>query len=173
VEDTLRCKKIQKWLVKEPQVLSNWKKNQINLHLKTCKKCRFISQKLSDLANELRSAKEESVPSEITEKIWQEVRTRIKDEPKSEKIRRIRSERHPSIAWGIPSFALVCLLLIFLMLKPWTFWSPENDFNPSSIDVAIESAEIDGKNAQISIFEMSDPDMTFIWLEKTEVQNGG
>lgn len=169
----MHCKKIRKWLLKEPQVLPNWKKNQIDLHLKTCKKCRFVSQKLSDLANELRAAKEESVPSEVTEKIWQEVRTRIKDEPKSEKILRIRFERHPSIAWVIPSFAVVCLLLIFLMLKPWTFWAPENDFGPSSIDVAIESAEIDGQNAQISIFEMNNPDMTFIWLEKTEVHNGG
>jgi hypothetical protein len=36
----------------------------------------------------------------------------------------------------------------------------------ANLDIMIEYAQIDGKEAQITIFKLIDPDMTVIWLEK-------
>lgn len=166
----MHCRKIREWLVKEPESLSGHQREELSNHLKTCDKCDLAFQNLAHLKNEIRRAKETSVPQELILDIWHNVRLNIEKEPISVKPK-FRS--HSIAAWGIPSFAVLCILFIFLLIKPWNALSPENDLKPPSLDVAIESAQIDGKSAQISIFEIKDPEMTFIWLDKNETDNGG
>lgn len=171
----MHCRKIREWLVKEPESLSGHQREELSNHLKTCDKCNLAFQHLANLKNEIRRAKETSVPQELIQDIWQNVRLNIEKEPilVKPKFRSLQFRRHPLAAWGIPSFAVLCILFIFLLIKPWNALSPENDLKPTSLDVAIESAQINGKPAQISIFEIRNPDMTFIWLDKNETNNGG
>lgn len=171
----MHCRKIRKWLVKEPDTLSGYQREALSTHLKTCDQCNLASRYLVQLKDEIQRTKETSIPQELIQDIWQNVRLNIEKEPISTKStsRNLQYRRHSLSAWGIPSFAVLCILLIFLLLEPWNALSPEDDLKSSSLNVTIESAQIDGRPAQISIFEIKNPDMTFIWLDKNETDNGG
>ena len=171
----MHCRKIREWLIKQPETISKNQKNKLTAHLRTCEKCRLASQYLAHLEKEIQTAKETGIPLKITENIWQNVRHGIETKLKSvkQKTSSLRSRRRPLIVWGIPSIVGVGLLILVLLTKPWYETSSNESFDPSPIDVVIESAEIDGQNALISIFEVKNPDMTFIWLYKSETDNGG
>ena len=171
----MRCRKSQKWLLKDPEALSHIERDLLTEHIKTCDKCRATSRHLCRLADELQDAEAILIPPRVAEHLWLTVRRQIEDgremiERKAQS-RRMQSRR--ILSWAIPSFSAVCILFVLLMTKPWSVSPSGENPNSASVDVAVESAEIDGQSAQISIFEMHDPDMIFIWLDKNETLNGG
>ncbi len=168
----MKCRKIRKLLLKDQEALSQDQKKEITLHLKTCEKCRTISQSLYNLEKSIQQSKNENVPSYLTESLWEKVRNRITNISQRGKreIRKTRSHLRPVLIWGIPSFGMVCLLLWLTLTQPWKSLSKNDNFN-SSVDIVIESAQIDRKDAQIAVFETKNPDMTFIWLDKQKTED--
>jgi len=168
----LNCRKIRKLLLKDQEALSQDQKKEIALHLKTCEKCQMISQNLYNLEKSIQQAKNKNVPRYLTESLWEEVRNRItnKSQSKKRKIRETKFHLRPVLIWGIPSFAMVCLLLWLTLTQPWKSLSKNDNLN-SSVDIVIESAQIDRKDAQIAVFETKNPDMTFIWLDKQKTED--
>jgi hypothetical protein len=70
----------------------------------------------------------------------------------------------PAIAYGLGALT-VCLIVLWMTLwqQPRPHYT-EGYFEPSS-DVVIESAEIDGRDAQVMAFRFDDPALTVIWIE--------
>jgi len=169
----LKCKKIRKLLLKDQEVLSENQKKELVLHLKTCEKCRLISQSLYNLEEYLQQLRNENVPPYLNKNLWEEVRDQIKHEYSIEKrkIPKTKLRLRPIFVWGIPSLATLSLLLWLILTQPWESLPKNNKFPSSSIDIVIESAQVDRKDAQIAVFETKNPDMTFIWLEKQKMED--
>ena len=169
----MNCKKIRKLLVKDQETLSEEEKKTIALHIKTCKECRNIFQTLSNLEELTKQLKTETVPAYLTENLWEQVKKQITNKSlrKEKEIFQKRFSLHPALVWSIPSLGVVCLLLWLVLAQPWKSSSRNNKFSHPLIDIVIESAQIDRKNAQIAVFETKNPDITFIWLEKQKTED--
>lgn len=114
-----------------------------------------------------------AVPDSARSGIWEKVRVRIEGKKPAHGKTTIFGGNRPrqALTWGIPSLAAVSLLVIFIV-------NALNDPAKSGIStvqsrVNVESAQIEGQDAEVSIFESTDPEMTFIWLNKPESINGG
>jgi hypothetical protein len=173
----MKCKKARKWLMSESSALTHAQRVKLDQHVQNCEPCRLASRLLDDLQREIQSAKRIGVPQDMTRDIWQNVRLNIDIDPKSKhdigKARVYKPRKTSNLAWGIPALAAVCFLFLMLWIKPLKILWPNKGLVPSTLDVTIESAQIDGQAAQISIFEIKDPEMTFIWLDRVVNDNGG
>ena len=65
-------------------------------------------------------------------------------------------------AWGLSAIAAAGICLVLVFIKP--IRKQANNSTPP-LGIIIESAQIDGQDASISIFESDEPKMTFIWLD--------
>ena len=151
----MRCQTIRKWLSKDPEDLTPQQKDQLTAHLKSCKECSRIDQRLEGLAKALQSFREEKIPPKLTEDLWPSIHDRIRVErkPTKEKSPSARPKIRPAFAWGISSLTILSLLLWMTWTQPWKYPSTEMDTHLASIDVVVESAQIDGEDAQIAVFE--------------------
>ncbi len=166
----MHCRKIKKWLLKNPESLSSLQHKRLDDHIKNCKKCAEEYKALSDMKELLPDLKNQSIPSRVTENFWGNIHASIQSDvvPGASHPRRNTTQGNSWRSWAIPSLAGLCILLIFL-LKPW---GPAIKINQAgdTIGITIESAEIDGQTANIAVFEMTDPNMTFIWLEAQTIE---
>ncbi len=171
----MNCSKARKWLIKKSKSISHAQRAKLDRHIEMCDTCQQVSRSLDKLEEGIHSAKWLTVPNETTQDMWQHVSLHLKTESESKQHQTptTRSYRTPWVSWGVPSFAAVCILCLFLLTKPWRFLASNEKHVSSSLDVTIESAQIDGKAAQISIFEIKNPEMTFIWLDRVTSDNGG
>ena len=141
----------------------------IDSHIANCEKCARDDHAVTSLQDLLKSLQSEPVPSQITNSFWNDIHDKIQMNSPHQSIFNGKTDKrkHQWLTWGVPSFAIVCVFVCILLLRPWgSALHQDGHFN--SFHVMIESAEIDGHTANISVFETADPEMTFIWLD---VQN--
>jgi hypothetical protein len=144
---------------RSPDKLNTVQNEALQAHLRECQACSGIHERLRQV--EIRLGKEErlDVPVSIQESFSASVMARLekKSTAPSRPIRR-------AIAWGAPAFAAAALLLAILFRSP----QPEKAAEPAliaSADIVIESAQVDGRDANVMIFTDKNPDITFVWME--------
>ena len=161
----MHCRRIQKWMTKNPAALSTAQKQKYDSHLKLCATCRKADQALKNLDQDIVNLKSIQTPSWITENFWYAIRNEI--QPKTEQKKHLIRPKfniQTTFAWGIPSLAVICLLLWFVLIKPVKQTTLIFSEIQSS-NIIIESATVDGRDARVMTFQFKNPEFTVIWLE--------
>ena len=136
--------------------LSGEKKEKLTKHLSECPQCQRILAQMKKENSELNAAfaVKDGFPD-----ISAGVLAGIDSLPPE-----VVAAKRSRLSWlkwaGAAAASLAAVLLAFHMLKP------RPDFSPEVQDVLVTFAYIEGKEAVSYIFNASDPDTTFIWLEK-------
>ena len=164
----MRCHTIRTWLIREPETLSERQKRQITGHLDACEKCKHASEHILRLNRAVERFRRETIPHHIATGLWENVKNELVEEVQTTVPSRIPSKRvsRPVWSWAIPSLAAFCVVVFVALFRIWQTSSRATRFDSAALDIAVYSAEIDGQNAQVSIFHTDNPEMTFIWLDK-------
>lgn len=168
----MNCRLAKKWLIRGTDHLTPEEMHRLDAHLKACFRCKEKAESTQMLEQSIQTFRKDSVPDEIIENFDIQVMAQLERIRHSPGIRRSRVvARQPRWAWAIPAISIVFVISILIGTRTWR----DNRSPEASLltDTAIHSAQIDGKDAQISIFEINDPQMTFIWLESPNSENGG
>ena len=170
----MNCKKIKMYLIRDSKTLSKRQLKTMEKHLQHCRECQHLAHRLANLSDSLKKLRNIQAPSHIHDDLWKNVRNRLIQElhPAREYPLKKWCSFRWKVSWGIPVTAAVCTIILIMIFKPWTQLSKTNGQN-HSLAVTIESVEIDNREANVSVFEIQNPDMTFIWLEKSDNSNGG
>lgn len=170
----LNCKKIKTYLIRDSKTLSKRQQKIMEKHLQHCRECQYSAHHLANLSDSLKKLKNIQAPSHMLDDLWKNVRNRLIQElhPAKEYPLKKWYDFRRKVSWGIPVTAAVCTIILIMIFKPWTQLSKPNAQN-HYLAVTIESVEIDNREADVSVFEIQNPDMTFIWLEKSDNSNGG
>ena len=165
----MHCRKVKKLMTQDRDSLNEAQNNQMMKHIEHCPKCREKYERLDHFDDALIASKIQKIPQGISEGLWESVRKELTAEPS-----RIPANQHPkkhrprpALIWGIPSIATACIIILIIWFR--FLPSVQNEQQSDEIgllNVAIYSAQIDGKDAQVSIFQTNDPEMTFVWLDE-------
>ena len=164
----MQCHKIRTWIIREPETLSERQKRRIARHLDACKECKQASEQILQLNRAVERSRRETIPRHIATGLWENVKDQLGEESQTTVPSRISSKRvsRPVWSWAIPSPAAVCVIVFLALLRSWQTSSHVMRIDSAAFDIAVYSAEIDGQDAQVSIFHTDNPKMTFIWLDK-------
>jgi hypothetical protein len=136
-------------------------------HIQECARCRQKYEQQVRFNQAISASQHRKVPNHITDGFWDSVRAEIVVE--SSEVTAVHLPKRcwrPALIWGIPSFAAACLIAFFIFMKTQPFPERRSYTDSTLLDVAVYSAQIDGQDAQVSIFHTSNPEMTFVWLDK-------
>jgi len=164
----VRCHTIRTWITRGPETLSERQKRQIAGHLNTCEKCKHASEYILRLSRAVERFKRETIPPHIATGLWENVKNELVEDLQITVSSRIPSKRvsGPVWSWAIPSLAAICVIVFVALFRIWQTSSRVTRVDSAVFDIAVYSAEIDGHDAQVSIFHTDNPEMTFIWLDK-------
>ena len=164
----MRCNKIRAWIIREPETLSERQKSRLARHLDACEECKHASEHIVRLNRAVELSRRVNIPRHITTGLWENVKEKIAEELQTKARTRVPSKRvsRLSWSWAIPSLAVVCVIVFLALFRPWQTSSRITRIDSGVFDIAVYSAEIDGQDAQVSIFHTDNPEMTFIWLDK-------
>ena len=146
-------------MIKSPDKLSPAQNEALKKHLQVCRDCSLIYQRLGQVQSRLGAEEELQVPASIKDTFSAGVMARLEKKPaaSSRPFRR-------AVAWGAPAFAAAALLLAVLFRTPQPGQVTETPLMASA-DIIIESAQVDGRDANVMIFTEKNPDITFVWME--------
>jgi anti-sigma factor RsiW len=164
----MRCHTIRTWIARNPETLSERQKRRIAVHLDTCEECKHASEHILRLNQAVERFKRETIPPHIATGLWKNVKNELVEGLQTTVSSRIPSKRvsRPVWSWAIPSLAAVCVIVFFALFRIWQTSPRVTRVDSAVFDIAVYSAEIDGHDAQVSIFHTDNPEMTFIWLDK-------
>lgn len=167
----MRCRQYRRRLKQEILSHTDSLPETMVEHVSQCQSCRNATHAAWNLDNTIRAQQNLDPPIEVTEGFWEAVRRGIASTPSSPVSRPagIKAIFTPRPAWIYQGIAVAVAVMIgIIIIKPILIHKPS-----PPLTVSIESATIDGNPANISIFQLKEPEMTFIWLDSQEQENGG
>ena len=161
----MNCRKYRNMLIRGTENIPAQQRERLCRHLRICETCRMRAERLESLAGKIRDSRHVAIPMHACMDLWESIRPGLKDVKSIGPVRPPLYKYRIRLALGIPSLAVLTLLVWFSVNR---LTSNRRDLRPvpaAESNVAIESATLNGKEAIISIFEINNPSMTFIWLD--------
>ena len=150
----MNCQKTQAWLVAHSLAGDLTDFPEISHHLRHCKDCDRLANRLMTLERELQSLGRMPIPEEIEMRVWPRVAIHLMQERE----RRVKGRRFRAVA--LPALATVCVLTLLVR----TGSAPSVNGHEKEA-VQILDARLDGRPACLSVVQSPQSEMTMVWMD--------
>lgn len=152
------CKTFLDWMKKDPADRYIDIRHAMDAHQQDCQSCRTVWKKMTDFESAIRQDRHITIPESVDVNLWAGVYPAL-TKSNYRKSTRPRRRHYPKIVWGFSTVAALSLLWLWMArpVPPGT-----TQLNP---DLIVESATVNGRDAQVMTFQFEDPKVSVIWIE--------
>lgn len=151
----MNCRQFKKWMEKDPEVWYPDVKHMLEEHQQTCDSCRILWDHMQSFEETIQACKDLEIPESVDSNLWPDIFSQMTQSPVTAK-RTFQTRLRPILAWSLSTVAAVCLLWILVGTRHNLETTP---------DLIVDSATINGRDAQVMTFQFDDPKLSVIWMQ--------